>query len=223
MPEAIRPAGAGFALTINGTGFATGSVVMWNGSARTTTHVSRSQLKASISATDVATASTARVTVMNPAPGGGTSNTVFFEITKPTSAVTVMTSTVHVGTNPNGAAVGDFNVDGKLDLAVANAGSKTVSILLGKGDGTFQAPMNFSAPAPQSIAVGDFNNDRRPDLAVVNMGTNSVSIFLGNGNGTFRAQATYTTGGSPNSIAVGDFNNDGHLDMAVINGGTTPE
>jgi len=223
MPEAIRPAGAGFALTINGTGFATGSVVMWNGSARTTTHVSRSQLKASISATDVATASTARVTVMNPAPGGGTSNTVFFEITKPTSAVTVMTSTVHVGTNPNGAAVGDFNVDGKLDLAVANAGSKTVSILLGKGDGTFQAPMNFSAPAPQSIAVGDFNNDRRPDLAVVNMGTNSVSIFLGNGNGTFRAQATYTTGDSPNSIAVGDFNNDGHLDMAVINGGTTPE
>ena len=83
-------------------------------------------------------------------------------------------------------AVGDFNGDGRQDLAVANQGSATVSILLGNGDGTFDAAMNFGAGfAPSSVAVGDFNGDGRQDLAVANQGSATVSILLGNGDGTF--------------------------------------
>src|SRR5437667_101518 len=214
VPDATRPGGAGFSLTVNGTGFVLGSVVKWNGSTRATTVVGRSQLKATIFATDIAKAGTAWVKVANPSPGGGTSNLVFFEITRPTSSVALSASSVHAGSNPTSAAVGDFNGDGKLDLAVANAGSKNVSVLLGNGDGTFKAPVNFGAPGPQSVAVGDFNGDGKLDLAVTNAG---VSILLGNGDGAFRAPVTYATGNSPSSVAVGDFNRAGKVDLVVAN------
>ena len=218
VPDATRPGGAGFSLTVNGTGFVSGSVVKWNGSTRATTVVGRSQLKATIFSTDIAKAGTAWVKVANPSPGGGTSNLVFFEITRPTSSVALSASSVHAGSNPTSAAVGDFNGDGKLDLAVANAGSKNVSVLLGNGDGTFKAPVNFGAPGPQSVAVGDFNGDGKLDLAVTNAG---VSILLGNGDGAFRAPVTYATGNSPSSVAVGDFNRDGKVDLAVANSGAS--
>ena len=91
------------------------------------------------------------------------------------------------GGSPAAVAVGDFNGDGLLDLAVANRGSNDVSILLGQGDGTFQAPQAFIAGvAPVSVAVGDFNGDGLLDLAVPNgtfLGT--VSILLGQDDGTF--------------------------------------
>src|SRR5437773_1829662 len=218
VPDATRPGGAGFSLTVNGTGFVSGSVVKWNGSTRATTVVGRSQLKATIFSTDIAKAGTAWVKVANPSPGGGTSNLVFFEITRPTSSVALSASSVHAGSNPTSAAVGDFNGDGKLDLAVANAGSKNVSVLLGNGDGTFKAPVNFGAPGSQSVAVGDFNGDGKLDLVVTNAG---VSILLGNGDGAFRAPVTYATGNSPSSVAVGDFNRDGKVDLAVANSGTS--
>ncbi len=78
--------------------------------------------------------------------------------------------------------MGDFNGDGKPDLAAANSGSRddssgaftnsSVSVLLGKGDGTFQAPVNFDAGAfPRSVVAGDFNGDGKPDLAVANLGS----------------------------------------------------
>jgi hypothetical protein len=121
---------------------------------------------------------------------------------------------------PHAIAVGDFNGDGILDLAVANAGSNDVTILRGNGDGTFTATAT-SPPTgtdPYSIAVGDFNGDGIPDLAVANVGSNDVTIFLGNGNGTFTATATSPpTGTYPYSIAVGDFNGDGKTDLAVAN------
>ena len=64
-------------------------------------------------------------------------------------------------------AVGDFNGDGKLDLVTANAGADDVSVLLGNGNGTFQAPTNIGIGSnPQSVAVGDFNGDGKLDLAV---------------------------------------------------------
>src|SRR5262252_6315280 len=75
IPDATRPGGSGFMLTVNGVGFVSTSVVNWNGSARMTTFVSGSQLKANILASDIAAPTTALVTVVNPAPGGGTSNT----------------------------------------------------------------------------------------------------------------------------------------------------
>src|SRR5438876_10812139 len=204
VPDATRPGGAGFSLTVNGTGFVSGSVVKWNGSTRATTVVGRSQLKATIFATDIAKAGTAWVKVVNPSPGGGTSNLVFFEITRPTSSVALSASSVHAGSNPTSAAVGDFNGDGKLDLAVANAGIKNVSVLIGNGDGTFKAPVNFGAPGTQSVAAGDFYGAGNLGLAVANLSSGNVSIRLGNGDGTFRAPVNYATGDSPNTIAVGD-------------------
>src|SRR5215471_9093778 len=71
-----------------------------------------------------------------------------------------------VGATPVAEAVGDFNGDGKLDLVVANQGSNTVSVLLGKGDGTFQAAVNYAdGTGPNSVTVGDFNRDGNLDLA----------------------------------------------------------
>ena len=74
--------------------------------------------------------------------------------------------TYPVGTSPSAVVVGDFNGDGKPDIAVANSGSNNVSILLGNGDGTFQPTANFDAGlSPKSIALGDFNADGRLDIA----------------------------------------------------------
>jgi hypothetical protein len=77
--------------------------------------------------------------------------------------------------------MGDFNGDGKPDLAVANVNSSSVSILLGNGDGTFEAAGDGVGKYPESVAVGDFTGDGKPDLAVANRGVNDVSILLGNG------------------------------------------
>src|SRR5579864_5643588 len=78
VPAAVAPNGTAFTLTINGTNFSSGSVVNWNGNARSTTFISASQLTAAISASDIAAASTAVLTVTNPGPGGGTSNNCRF-------------------------------------------------------------------------------------------------------------------------------------------------
>jgi hypothetical protein len=120
------------------------------------------------------------------------------------------------GTSPQSVAVGDFNLDGKPDLAVANKGSENVSILLGNGLGTFAAAVNYKAgSAPYCVAVGDFNLDGKPDLAVANYVSNNVSILLGNGLGAFAAAVQYEVGIEPASVAVGDFNRDGNPDLAV--------
>ena len=81
MPDATAPGGPQFTLTVNGTGFVSNSVVNWNGSALATQFVSGSQLTAIVPAADIATASTGWVTVVNPAPGGGTSNVAFLTVT----------------------------------------------------------------------------------------------------------------------------------------------
>lgn len=84
-----------------------------------------------------------------------------------------------VGYGPTSVVVGDFNGDGKPDLAVADNGSGCVSILLGNGDGTFRRQVNYTtAGDPQSVAVGDFNADGKPDLVLANHNTNSVSVLI---------------------------------------------
>lgn len=199
VPDAIKPGSSGFTLTVNGTGFVSGSVVKWNGNSRTTTFVSTSQVKATILSTDVAKPGTAWVKVVNPSGISiSTSNVAFLEITRPTSSVALSTSYVPSGSSPDSVAVGDFNGDGKLDLAIANGGSNNVSVLIGNGDGTFKAPLNSGVSGPGSLAVGDFNGDGIMDVATTNTG---VSILLGKGDGTFRAPVNYTTGNSPTSVS----------------------
>ena len=139
VPDTKIPGAAAFTLTLNGTGFVSGALVKWNGKARTTTFVSSSQLKASILASDIAKAGTASVRVVNPSPGGGTSNVAFFTITSNTGSSVgfYVASSLAAGTGPVSVAVGDFNGDRKLDLAVTSQASDTVSILLGDGTGKF--------------------------------------------------------------------------------------
>ena len=122
-----------------------------------------------------------------------------------------------VGVGPSSLVVGDFNGDGKPDLAVANYQSNSVSVLLGNGDGTFQAARNsVVGAAPTSIAEGDFNGEGKLDLVVANFLDNSVSILLGNGDGTFHnAPNSPLSMYRPNLVAVGDFNGDGKLDVIV--------
>jgi FG-GAP-like repeat/FG-GAP repeat len=134
------------------------------------------------------------------------------------------------GAGTDGVAVGDFNGDGIPDLVVANSGNPNnngqgggVSVLLGKGDGTFEAAVNYTAGlAPFSVTVGDFNGDGIPDLAVNNFSSGDVSVLLGKGDGTFQAAVNYAVGpgaSGPSGVAVRDFNGDGIPDLAVAFGG----
>lgn len=137
------------------------------------------------------------------------------------------------GNHTTAVAGGDLNGDGHRDLIIANqcqvAGNCTygsVSVLMGKGDGTFQAPQNYISDGvfAYSVAIGDWNGDKQPDLAVVNQCqttsacSGTVTLLLGNGDGTFQAPPAYASGGyDADSVAVGDLNGDGKPDLVVAN------
>ncbi len=117
-----------------------------------------------------------------------------------------------------GLAAGDFNGDGWMDVAVANA-TGMVGILLGGTDG-FSEPVVFSSGSDSAIylAAVDVNNDAKLDLAVAGFAGNTVGVLLGNGDGTFAPAATLSTGGTyPVDVVPGDFDSDGNVDLAVAN------
>jgi hypothetical protein len=210
IPDTIAPGSAGFELTLNGTGFVSGSVVNWNGSPRTTTFESSSQLTASILASDVAKHGSGWVTVLNPSPGGGVSNAISFEVTRPIPLFTFNRSDYLAGSGVPSVVAADFNGDGNLDIAAVGLYTNTVSVYLGNGYGKFEHHGDYPTGCgncDDSLVVGDFNGDGKLDLAV-----RGVSVLLGNGDGSFQKPLVYPAGN--NALAVGDFNGDGKLDLA---------
>src|SRR5215213_1680943 len=122
--------------------------------------------------------------------------------------------------NPEALAAADYNGDGKLDLAVGNflggpTSAGTFSILIGNGDGTFQAAVTQAVGSPFSIAATDLNADGKQDLVAASASTDKVSVMLGNGNGTFQPVVTYPVGSVPRTLAIGDLNGDTKPDLVV--------
>lgn len=221
VPTTTAPGGPAFTLTVNGTEFVPVSVVNWNGTALSTTFINSSQITAAVPATDIATTATAGITVTNPAPGGGTSNVMYFDIAN--QATSLAFSSLYSSSPGSGYSMitADFNRDGKLDLASLSINPTTLVVELGNGDGTFQAPTQYpTGSQPEGLVAGDFNGDGNLDIAVSNHEDNTVSIFLGNGDGTFQVAKIFATGPSPGSVAAADFNGDGKLDLAVNDGGS---
>lgn len=134
------------------------------------------------------------------------------------------------GTAPFHVAVGDLNSDGALDLVTADRGPDMIgvgdnmSVLLGNGDGTFQAATAVATgDQPRSTSIADLNGDGVPDLVssyrsndINNPGT-TISLILGNGDGTFQPQTLIDSGDGPNSTAIGHLNADGALDIVIAN------
>jgi hypothetical protein len=124
------------------------------------------------------------------------------------------------GDTPTSVALSDLNADGKLDLVVTNGGpmSNAVSIWLGKGDGSFHAPKDYSTGRrPLGVSFADFNNDQHRDLLVINGEKDSFTTFLGNGNATFRPGKDSGADAGPNFGLARDFNGDRLEDVAIVN------
>ena len=133
--------------------------------------------------------------------------------------------TFATGSLPTSVSIADLNGDGKADLAVANSGSNTVSVMLGNGDGTFRTLENdATGTKPVFVSIADVNNDGEKDLLAVMWNTTAnppnvsggLSVLLGVGDGTFRPQIqNYASGSAPEALAINDFNRDGKLDVAI--------
>jgi hypothetical protein len=218
VPAAVAPGGPLPSLTVNGTGFVSGASVLWNGSALTTAFVNGSQLTATVPGANIASASTASITVENPGPGGGASNVVFFHVRNSASSASFTRTVVSSGAIPlstQTVASADFNNDGKLDLVSTNQ-SGSFSIILGNGNGTFQSAAVTSVTTPRGITARDLNGDGIADLAIAHGNSPGyVAVALGNGDGTFQALVDYATDAGPQYVMAADLNGDGVVDLAV--------
>ncbi len=128
------------------------------------------------------------------------------------------------GSQPSSVATGDFNGDGKPDLAISNYLGFSITVLLGDGMGAFTGAPGSPIPVgefPYSVSVADFNRDGKPDLTIPNSLSKSLTILMGDGTGGF-TPAPGSPFPFPGGIAVGDFNGDSKPDLAVaVNGAIT--
>jgi FG-GAP-like repeat/FG-GAP repeat len=124
---------------------------------------------------------------------------------------------------PNDIAVADFNMDGNLDLGIANTEISSLTVLLGNGKGQFQqSPKSpflvHSKPHTHGIATGDFNGDGKPDLATDSWAENKVLIIFGDGKGNFGDETSYEVGNHPyQRLRAADLNKDGKPDLVTSN------
>ena len=228
VPTAISPGNPAFTLKVSGTGFRPNATINFNRTQLATTFVDAAHLTAAVPAANVANPGTAAVTVVNPAPGGGPSNVVYFQIAAPETTVAFAPAANSPLTifNPFGITIGDFNEDGKPDLAIA--AEDGASVFLGNGDGTFTQPAGspLLVPSPPyddraspyvgAIVAGDFNNSGHLGLAVAEFDNQAAAILLGNGDGTFvfsSAGIANASGMPVSDLASADFNADGSLDL----------
>ncbi|MGA2583606.1 MAG: VCBS repeat-containing protein [Tepidisphaeraceae bacterium] len=119
--------------------------------------------------------------------------------------------------DPDDIALANLGNNGILDIVVADhgVGINQVSVLLGNGNGTFQAATNYAVgDEPETLGIGDFSNDGNLDILTGSDIDLTVNILEGNGNGTFQPAQTFSAPNDPIKMAVGDFNNDGKLDYA---------
>lgn len=231
-PTSVSPGSASFALGVSGSGFISGATIDFNGTPLSTTFLDGEHLSATVPATNVANASTAAVTVVNPTPGGGASNVVYLPIAAAAAGVSFAAAANSPLQTLEAMAVtaADFNGDGKVDLAVAE--NDRVAVLLGNGDGTFTpasgSPLRVLSPpyddaaTPYTgpIVAADFNHSGHQGLAVALPQNSAVAILLGKGDGTFAASSAAfanTAQMTTYALAVSDFNADGNLDLAVAN------
>jgi hypothetical protein len=125
------------------------------------------------------------------------------------------------GSGPIALTAGDFNRDGRPDIAVANNTAHTVGVYSGAANGSFSAPRLLSPGfGPLAVAAADINNDQKPDLLVGTapvIGAGQLTEFVGDGAGSFGAPLVFGTGPQPGSVTVGDFNRDGSLDVVTAN------
>jgi hypothetical protein len=209
-PNSAVAGGAAFTLTVNGTGFVSGSVANWNGAVRTTTFVSATQLQAAITAADIVSAGSASVTVFNPAPGGGTSAAASFAVSNPAPVVTsISPSTVIAG---SAAFTLTVNGTGFVNGSVVNwnDGARTTTFVSG-------------AQLQAAIAAAD----------IASVGTASVTVFNPTPGGGTSAAATFTinqtnpapaiTSLAPSTVTAGSaaltltVNGTGFVNGSVVN------
>jgi hypothetical protein len=211
IPVSAAPGSKSFTLTVYGAGFKPTAVVNWNGSPRLTEVISSNEVTATIDAADVAVGTTGSITVTNSGTGGGTSSVMFFPVTVKQSSVGMWFDPDYVTYSGLSFLVGDFNGDGKLDLAWADS-DYVLYTALGNGDGTFQKAVS-SRITFVPFATGDFNNDGKIDL--VGVYGDSIMVALGNGDGTFTLKWSIRSSSPYVVAAAADFNQDGNLDLYI--------
>lgn len=203
--------------TITGSGAATGSVAFYDG----VQLLGSSALSGGVASYTAQMTQAGRRTVTAVYAGDAThgpsqSAALVVTVTAAQASGFAAPATYSTGSTPSGIVSADLNGDGILDLVTPNIGSNSVSVLLGNGDGTFQAKVDYVVGLqPNSVAVADMNGDGKKDLVVANSGEKTIHILLGSGSGTFQSPNVLNLDLSPNTVAVADFDLDAKPDLLI--------